>query len=300
MSGPDIVFEDSDEEIDELEDVSEEEIEEEYIPERDDDSETEDESEQSEGEESEDEDNEVQFEESESEGDDDMEDADGMDDGIDPNEIYDDTPKKNAKAIFNRRKKAKPLKVSKTVKKKKNQNNELVIRTRPISSLRQKTADSLIELTTEKNSKILEKTIFNYTVRSIELSISRKLKKSDLDDEKFQSFYKKTAYEVYTSMLSGVKCKDQIDRLTSNKIGLNSQEFIEEKFRDEAQTKNIQEPPKAKPGIHRCNKCYHNKTLKSDPDRGKRTLSYGLQTRSADEQMTQFITCLDCGCRWVM
>ena len=32
--------------------------------------------------------------------------------------------------------------------------------------------------------------------------------------------------------------------------------------------------------------------------KSKKCSYYQLQTRSADEPMTTFVTCLDCGCRW--
>ena len=32
--------------------------------------------------------------------------------------------------------------------------------------------------------------------------------------------------------------------------------------------------------------------------KSKKCSYYELQTRSADEPMTTFVTCLDCGCRW--
>lgn len=40
-------------------------------------------------------------------------------------------------------------------------------------------------------------------------------------------------------------------------------------------------------GEHKCSKC-----------KGMKTSSYSLQTRSADEPMTVFVTCLTCGKRW--
>jgi len=40
-------------------------------------------------------------------------------------------------------------------------------------------------------------------------------------------------------------------------------------------------------GEHTCSKC-----------KGQKTSSYALQTRSADEPMTVFVTCLTCGKRW--
>lgn len=40
-------------------------------------------------------------------------------------------------------------------------------------------------------------------------------------------------------------------------------------------------------GLFRCSKC-----------RSRRTTYYSVQTRSADEPMTNFVTCVDCGNRW--
>lgn len=44
---------------------------------------------------------------------------------------------------------------------------------------------------------------------------------------------------------------------------------------------------KAIEGVYTCRKC-----------KGKRTTQTEMQTRSADEPMTLFITCLDCGNQW--
>ena len=42
-----------------------------------------------------------------------------------------------------------------------------------------------------------------------------------------------------------------------------------------------------------CFKCARN-----DPENSNKCTYYQLQTRSADEPMTTFVTCLNCGCRW--
>ena len=42
-----------------------------------------------------------------------------------------------------------------------------------------------------------------------------------------------------------------------------------------------------------CFKCQRN-----DPENANKCTYYQLQTRSADEPMTTFVTCLNCGCRW--
>ena len=219
---------------------------------------------------------------------------------IDINEFYDDAPKKTSRVALKRRKRLKPPKVSKnTIKKnKKNNQSEIVIQNYMIGNIREKSTKNFEKITNEKNCKILERAIFNSVVRKLEGIYGRKLKKSDLDNEDFRSNYISVVYETFVSMNSGVKCKEQIERLNNNKIGLLAYDFRDQKFVDDQETKNIEEPPKAKPGIHRCNKCYHNKDLKHDEERGKRTWYYELQTRSSDEPMTVFITCLDCGFRW--
>ena len=55
--------------------------------------------------------------------------------------------------------------------------------------------------------------------------------------------------------------------------------------RDDVLRENGLDPDKA--GEHTCSKC-----------KGTKTSSYALQTRSADEPMTVFVTCLTCGKRW--
>lgn len=219
--------------------------------------------------------------------------------GIDPAEFYDDQTKKAAKAIFNRRKRTKPPKVSKTIKKKKKTQDEIVIIQNYMSgNIREKSIITFEKIIEEKNCKLLERTIFNHIVRKTEVILGRKLKKSDLDNEIFRSGYIAVVYETFVSMSSGIKCSEQIQRLSENKSGLSSYDFRNEYFVDTQETKNIEEPPKAKPGIHTCSKCLHDKDRKHDADRGKRTWCYELQTRSCDEPMTQFITCLDCGKKW--
>lgn len=53
-------------------------------------------------------------------------------------------------------------------------------------------------------------------------------------------------------------------------------------------------------GMFECNKCKHsNKALPENKRcRTDKTTYYQLQTRSADEPMTTFVTCHECGNRW--
>lgn len=305
-----IEFDDSD--IEDIEDIDEEEIiedsegedseGEEYVPPENDE---EEESEEDEKIEIEDEGGEedIQFDSEDEEGDDKEEEGECEEagvDGIDPAEFYEETPKKTAKAIFNRRKRTKPPKVSRTIKKKKkkNQDEEIVIQNYMVGNVREKSISNFEKITIEKNCKILERAVFNHLVRKMESEWKRKLKKSDLDTELFRSSYISVVYETFVSVSSGLKCKDQIERLNDNKTNLNSIEFKDEQFVDYQETKNIQEPPKVVSGIDVCGKCYRDKEKKHDHERGKHTSYYELQIRSQDEPMTRFIKCLDCGTEW--
>ena len=306
MSVSEIVFESDVEDIDEEtleEEFEESEEEEEYVKEDDaDETEENEDDEDQEEEQQEDQSDaeDIQFDSDEEDTiNDDADFEEGGSEGIDPNELYDEAPTKKTKTFFRRRKRVKPPTVSKNIKKKKkNQNEELVIQNYMIGDVREKTVSSFNGMTTEKNCKILEKAIFNHSVRKMEEVLGRKLKKSDLDNEAFRLRYTNIAFEIIVSMNNGIKCKEQIERLNENKTGLSSHDFRDQKFIDEQATKNIEEPPKAKPGIHRCNKCYYNKDLKDDEDRGRRTWYYELQTRSSDEPMTVFVQCLTCGFKW--
>lgn len=306
-----IEFDDSD-----IEDIEEEIIEddsegEEYIPPENEEEEEEDEEEEkTEIENEEEEDIQFDSDEEEDEKDEEGECEETGVDGIDPAEFYEETPKKTAKAIFNRRKRTKP-KVSRTIKNKnkKNQEQEIVIQNYMIGNIREISISNFEKLlersgSSEKNCKILERTVFNNTVRKMEIQLDRKLKKSDLTDDLFRSNYINIVYETFVSISLGLNnsvkdtLKNQIELLNENKTNLNSIGFKDEQFIDYKETKNIEEPPKVVSGIDVCNKCYKDKDRKNDPERGKHTSYYELQTRSQDEPMTRFIECLDCGSKW--
>jgi len=223
-------------------------------------------------------------------------DEDGKE-GIDLSEFYDEKPKKSAKANFKRRKRNKPSTVAKS-KKVKKKDEILVLPNYILVDVRDKTTKVLEKIINEKNSKIVEKHIFNHTVRYLTSVLGRTLKKADLSTDQFKHKYTSVSYEIITSISSGKKCKEIIASLESNKTGLNSDYFRNEQFNDNQETSNIENPPQVMRGIHTCSRCIKDEDMKDDPDRGKKTESYQVQTRSCDEPMTTFVKCIDCGKRW--
>lgn len=205
-----------------------------------------------------------------------------------------DYDKRVVKGNYSKSRKSKNTKVAKSTKK-----GIPIERSREYLNcdLRKKTIDS-ISISDDETKKNIEKGVFNYILRKYEKEFGMKMKKKELNGNYFKENYLSTSYETIFKIESGENVETIISDLKSDKIGLFDKKLEPEIFIDVKETKNIEEPPKVKPGIHRCNKCYYNKDKKDDIDRGKRTWFYELQTRSSDEPMTCFITCLDCGFKW--
>ena len=74
---------------------------------------------------------------------------------------------------------------------------------------------------------------------------------------------------------------------------MTHQEICPEKWKKLIENKKVRDKQKYEPNIEAstdnftCNKC-----------KSKKCTYYQLQTRSADEPMTTFVTCLECGKRW--
>jgi transcription elongation factor S-II len=92
--------------------------------------------------------------------------------------------------------------------------------------------------------------------------------------------------DVSSAVLSG--------NIKSNEIAfMTHQEICPEKWKQLIEDKKVRDKQKYEPNIEAstdnftCNKC-----------KSKKCTYYQLQTRSADEPMTTFVTCLECGKRW--
>lgn len=137
----------------------------------------------------------------------------------------------------------------------------------------------------------LEKGIYNYC---IEESGKRNIVKK-WDNEYFIHIYIDKLRSVYLNMNS----KHLIELVNTKQIKVHElafmthQEMLPEKWKRLIDDKKIRDENKYKPKIEAstdnftCWKC-----------KSKKCTYYQLQTRSADEPMTTFVTCLSCGQRW--
>tara|TARA_Y100001970_G_C13796680_1_gene632919 strand:+ start:91 stop:615 length:525 start_codon:yes stop_codon:yes gene_type:complete len=153
----------------------------------------------------------------------------------------------------------------------------------------------------EVNDKVLslkiEKGIYNYVIRkSKEKNIKR-----FWSNKVFKDFYLTKIGSVYSnikqnSYIENVKFLERIKNgeIDPEKICYlnvydifpgNWKELLDLKMKNDKLKYNLK--PEAMTNVFKCRKC------------GSRSCSYyEIQTRSADEPMTQFINCLDCGNRW--
>lgn len=120
----------------------------------------------------------------------------------------------------------------------------------------------------EKNLNILEKAIYG---------------KSG-DDE---NAYKDLVYEAVCEIASGKKLPAILESIKGGKNGWNHPDFDETRFRQQEQDEFIINPFEVEEGVLKCGKCGNS-----------RTFSYTKQTRSADEPMTTFATCMTCKHKW--
>ena len=147
-------------------------------------------------------------------------------------------------------------------------------------------------------AKDLEIGIFNWCIKySTKCNIAQ-----NWNDDRFQNIYKTKAIAIISNLdkNSYVKNMNLIDRLKENKVIPHEipfmdkkelfpelwQALLDEKIRKDKLMLN-QDNGGAKTDQFRCSKC-----------KSKECSYYSLQTRSADEAETIFVSCLACGNRW--
>ena len=148
-----------------------------------------------------------------------------------------------------------------------------------------------------KISRKIEKGIYNYTIGvSKEKNIQR-----SWENIIFLNLYKSKVLSVYSNLdkESYIKNEKLLDRIKSGeiepeKVGfLSVYDVFPDNWKELLNIKSKRDKikyelkPEAMTNLFKCRKC------------GSRETSYyEVQTRSADEPMTQFITCLSCSNRW--
>lgn len=144
----------------------------------------------------------------------------------------------------------------------------------------------------ERISENIEKGVFNFSIqKAIEMNIVRKW-----DNNYFVHIYVDRLRTLYVNLQKNESLREQVKDKTirAHKIAFMShQDMKPEHWKELLDAKKIRDDNKYAPEIYAntdtftCRKCKSN-----------RCSYYQLQTRSADEPMTTFVTCIDCGNRW--
>jgi len=143
----------------------------------------------------------------------------------------------------------------------------------------------------EKSSINLEKGIYNYCLdHATNLNVVKKW-----DNNYFVKIYLDRMRTIYINLKnSNLKELVQTKEIKPHEIAfMTHQEMQPDKWNDLIQEKKIRDENKYEPKVEastdnfKCWKC-----------KSKKCTYYQLQTRSADEPMTTFVNCLDCGNRW--
>ena len=143
----------------------------------------------------------------------------------------------------------------------------------------------------EKISNNIEKSIFNFSIKKAgKMKVVRKW-----NNEYFVLIY----INKFKMIFHNLKNEAIVEKLKTNVIKpheisfLTHVELLPEKWEQEIEDKKLRLENKFFPKIEAstdnftCGKC-----------KSKACTYYQLQTRSADEPMTTFVTCLNCGNRW--
>jgi len=146
-------------------------------------------------------------------------------------------------------------------------------------------------------SRKIEKSIYNYTIN---LAMKKRIKKK-WNNPIFKNLYLSKVRSLYSNIKpdSYIKNKDFKQKILSNEINVDDiakismydifpdiwKDLINERIKKDKLKYELK--PEAMTNAFKCRKC-----------NGRSCAYYEVQTRSADEPMTQFVNCLDCGNRW--
>ena len=146
-------------------------------------------------------------------------------------------------------------------------------------------------LQNEKNTNNLEKGIFNYTLKE---ATNRKVVKK-WDNPYFTQLYVDHLRSIYMNL----KNKELIDMINTSKIKpheiafMTHQEMRPDIWKELIEIKQKKDMLKFENNMEASTDTFTCRKCKS-----RKCSYYQLQTRSADEPMTLFVSCLDCGARF--
>jgi transcription elongation factor S-II len=145
-------------------------------------------------------------------------------------------------------------------------------------------------LENEKHTLNLEKGIFNYTLKEAD---QRKVVKK-WDNKHFVQIYIDRVRSIIRNLNENIISQIKDGAIKAHMVAfMTHQELSPDKWNTLIEIKTKRDKNKFETNVaaatdtFTCRKC-----------KGNKCTYYQMQTRSADEPMTTFVTCIDCGCRW--
>jgi len=147
------------------------------------------------------------------------------------------------------------------------------------------------EETARTHAVNLEKGVFNYTIKE---STSRKIVKK-WENPAFSQLYLDRMRSIYINLKNPELVQQIIlgETLPQTIAFMTHQEFNPVRWRELIERKRKRDASKCSNTIEASTDMFTCKKCKS-----KKCTYYEMQTRSADEPATVFVTCLDCGKNW--
>lgn len=136
----------------------------------------------------------------------------------------------------------------------------------------------------DKEMEKLEKSLFNYCVRSLKEKFPSKA--MTVDSKEFKNIYCFEIYSIMSHFKAGKDADDIRDYYLQDTSHFDRETFKKERINDQKKLRLITHVSEPVSGIHTC-KCGCDKVY-----------SYELQLRSGDEGMTVFLQCFSCGRKW--
>ena len=145
-----------------------------------------------------------------------------------------------------------------------------------------------VVLNKERNIGIIEQHFYQAVVNEyISSSKIPDLKEDDISSEELTDLYLENMHQLIYDISSGKNLKELLKEIKAGHIQWDHSDF--QTFRNRLDERNnfIEKPFEVEEGALECRKCG-----------SKRVYYYQRQLRSADEPMTTFATCCQCGAKW--
>jgi len=143
----------------------------------------------------------------------------------------------------------------------------------------------------EKHAANLEKGIHNWALKE---ATNRKVVKK-WDNPFFIQIYLDHLRSIYINLKNDKLIEQVVNgEIKSHTIAfMTHHEMQPERWAEMIRLKSIRDKSKFEINLEACTDTFTCRKCKS-----KKCSYYQMQTRSADEPMTTFVGCLECGCRW--